>query len=858
MKETIIYAPSCNKTELLRSLARFGKNTIGIRIVDSIELIELAMIKKGKFKVFNINTEDECILDIYRNKINIDDNGYFSIAKSIDDASVIYSSLKLIRTNTSEYDFDIFEKLECNDKNNALRSCLELDTISNDLISTIKNVINNEEYSYLNKSISELFILEEFPLNALEKGLADKLAENINKDKKNIKELFLLESKECKKDNIHFAKTYGSSSESEWIISTIVRNQYKFDDCVIAYTDSEYPELFWNLSQVHNIPMTFASGISITNSNPGKLLGRIQHWTGFGYYGIEALKAIINSPSFNKKKFMEDIGLESDNQLKNVIKAAGSLRLSFQKETNDKRIKDWKGIDPEKRISLGRNNNHHEFYTQVVEKLANQLNAGLKNFINEYAIEACELDKKAKNAILERLDLLEKNNVEINDDIYTNILSMKAMQSGLSKGGAVHIVPLEKAHYTLRKHLFICGLTASVYPGKPHGDPLFTDEEIKRINEECESYSTQRIKDKDTLLDKLIEDPEYACSSLYLSYPNYNTEELKSQNPSSKFFELSSGRDVEEIGYFDSGLTLGENNIDSKGNNKDKTDQQECCGKSTIDLKCFDRNVSLSPSAIETYVECPRRFYLQYVERIPNESPDDTVTLIPWLDFGSMVHEIMEEIVDKFRDEEGKNIDALVEEYADDYFKKRIPFSFADVNNSKADLKSVVKAAYSIHQQNKGLSTESKEENISSTFKCWDGNKISLSGYPDRVDKIDQDKYKIIDYKTSRTVKHDPDKLDTFVQIHAYAYIFEQVKKSQVVDSCEFWYPRKGDDGVVNLKWGKASEDNFERIMNDLNDSINNNTFARTPGKDEENCKYCNFKDICKWPGDVDAEEEDC
>ena len=65
MKETIIYAPSCNKTELLRSLARFGKNTIGIRIVDSMELIERAFLESGNLECKDISTAEDCILSIY-------------------------------------------------------------------------------------------------------------------------------------------------------------------------------------------------------------------------------------------------------------------------------------------------------------------------------------------------------------------------------------------------------------------------------------------------------------------------------------------------------------------------------------------------------------------------------------------------------------------------------------------------------------------------------------------------------------------------------------------------------------------------------------------------------------------------
>ena len=47
MRETIILAPGANASELLRSLARFGSNTIGRRIVSSVELARTALMRSG-------------------------------------------------------------------------------------------------------------------------------------------------------------------------------------------------------------------------------------------------------------------------------------------------------------------------------------------------------------------------------------------------------------------------------------------------------------------------------------------------------------------------------------------------------------------------------------------------------------------------------------------------------------------------------------------------------------------------------------------------------------------------------------------------------------------------------------------
>ena len=47
MKETIIFAPGLSGTELLRSLAKFGINTFGYRVMNAVDLSRMAFMKSG-------------------------------------------------------------------------------------------------------------------------------------------------------------------------------------------------------------------------------------------------------------------------------------------------------------------------------------------------------------------------------------------------------------------------------------------------------------------------------------------------------------------------------------------------------------------------------------------------------------------------------------------------------------------------------------------------------------------------------------------------------------------------------------------------------------------------------------------
>ena len=47
MKETILLAPGVNGTELLRTLAKNGKNALGMRVLNGVQLAQEGLIRPG-------------------------------------------------------------------------------------------------------------------------------------------------------------------------------------------------------------------------------------------------------------------------------------------------------------------------------------------------------------------------------------------------------------------------------------------------------------------------------------------------------------------------------------------------------------------------------------------------------------------------------------------------------------------------------------------------------------------------------------------------------------------------------------------------------------------------------------------
>ncbi len=71
MKETIILAPGAGASELLRTMARFGVSTLGLRIVSPVELAKMALMKSGKSigESFLTSAEEPSLIFSYLNTI---------------------------------------------------------------------------------------------------------------------------------------------------------------------------------------------------------------------------------------------------------------------------------------------------------------------------------------------------------------------------------------------------------------------------------------------------------------------------------------------------------------------------------------------------------------------------------------------------------------------------------------------------------------------------------------------------------------------------------------------------------------------------------------------------------------------
>ncbi|MDH1976784.1 PD-(D/E)XK nuclease family protein [Aliarcobacter butzleri] len=241
---------------------------------------------------------------------------------------------------------------------------------------------------------------------------------------------------------------------------------------------------------------------------------------------------------------------------------------------------------------------------------------------------------------------------------------------------------------------------------------------------------------------------------------------------------------------------------------------------SKIDLTKF----IWSATSFKNFLECKRRFYLQYILKI-NEH---TISLKPkGYELGDIIHSILEDYYSK----DNKNsIEELFLKY-----KSSNPFLTLDLEVWKKKL-------LNFYEFDKQRLINREIIMIEKEFNC-SFNNINIKGIIDRVDKF-EDNYEVIDYKTSSTLSVDT--LKTYeksvdFQLEFYYIALQQLFKNSNIKA--FYY----DLNECLLKEEVAIQEKLELLSSKFDElkELSKNEINFLKCEDKSNCLYCAYKIIC-------------
>ena len=253
-----------------------------------------------------------------------------------------------------------------------------------------------------------------------------------------------------------------------------------------------------------------------------------------------------------------------------------------------------------------------------------------------------------------------------------------------------------------------------------------------------------------------------------------------------------------------------------------------------------------SPSSINTYKQCPRRYYYTYIEKIPTKPNIHTVR-------GTIVHSVLEEFFDL-------DFSADVMNFGDFLLIKSLELFDKHWNLSKDKLSSLEISDSEIqfyYDDSKTMILNWVSHFLSRVKDCPDGNfldtfnklkpvsreekfiseEFSVMGYIDAIEVFDG-KTRIIDYKTSKADKLSDEYM---LQLGIYALLYNEKKGS---------YP--DEVGLFLLKHGERMVKVTEELVKNAKFEIENihmSTQTRNksdyPMKQGPLCNYCDFYNLC-------------
>lgn len=289
------------------------------------------------------------------------------------------------------------------------------------------------------------------------------------------------------------------------------------------------------------------------------------------------------------------------------------------------------------------------------------------------------------------------------------------------------------------------------------------------------------------------------------------------------------------------------------------------------------KKTGLSPTSISCYLTCPLKFYLQYIEKRMDETPNE---LIQSNVLGTIIHATLENLYKYFGSENVnlKKYQDVCEKYydeaywhalSDNNFRNGFPKTGFNYLSSKIVdklLKNFINYEKSFLKDDKNFKVIGLERELFHTFDITANGQnlsVNLIGHADRIDQVG-DVIRIIDYKTGSIKDTDVivrkgvfglDKLtEKSLQLMIYKYLYKMSNPSIATNNIE-----PGIFGLRRINKGLFSLSNNSETYNDdafvencgsqfigLFSEILNREIPFRQTSDENNCKYCNFKEICK------------
>ena len=692
-------------------------------------------------------------------------------------------------------------------------------------------------------------------------------------------------------------QSVGAETEIYAVLRKILRLRIPFDQVEIAYT-SERPCLAraYGAAERYDVPVTFASGIPVRLTRPGQALLGLFAWVLSGLSAAE----LIGPCRAGLIDFGDGVPAQDAAALlrqARVGRGRERYLAAFRRLRDEERPR-TRGRTTERRIIAG-----IERLLGLVPEGPTTLEAVCKacvTFLNAFAPVRGDMDAKALESLKDRLDEIGRT-VRMKGALkpllshLNGLFRLHKAGASVARPGCLNVVPLDRAGYTARGHLFILGMDAASFPGPALEDPILLDRERAQLP-------------GDLVLQSAAPDRKVWQIERLLGL-NHRTVTLVSRSdrlaeacyPSALFGQAAPGigheTGIETDGVaprLDAALDDAEALTAVRGSRgirdrlrlaypwlargqeavavRDRptlTRFDGWLGRPTPELGISDGRTPLSASRLETLTRCPYRYFLKYVLKVaPPEEPDEDPShwLTP-LEFGRLVHDLFRDFMRalkarKQQPDSEKHLDLLngmLREHVAEWAATSPP---PNEVSYRADCRRLAQVCELFLRAESGRKVQPFDFEISFGFQERDGTHrpdpvllrlsesviLLLRGRIDRVDRVGE-KLQIWDYKTGSSAPYPAGDLlkgGLNLQWALYAYVLDHIlngpEPGEAVESAGYFFVGAREYGKRSISV-LPSRSALARLLEPLFELVSGGGFFHV--QKEKQCRYCDYAQVC-------------
>ncbi|MFB3785751.1 MAG: PD-(D/E)XK nuclease family protein [bacterium] len=320
----------------------------------------------------------------------------------------------------------------------------------------------------------------------------------------------------------------GEINEIRAILRQCQADAIPFGQVELIYTDAEtYIPRIYELCERHALEATFAEGIPVRYSRPGRALKGWLRWIQEDFTQ-SSLVSMIQDGLFQlplKPMEMDECGFAR--LLQNVPIGIGreryrekireeiqamEIRLAHPERPLNEEMEEDRELLDRSRLEKQRNDlsRLQQFITELLEITPRADEPGedvlsqAGRFLDTFARAFTEFDRHARRRLVETIERLREWLPLAGDhpvlDVRTWLATLPdelSVMAQMPQGGRLHVASLHHGGHAGRGYTFIVGLDDSRFPGGGRQDPILLDPERERLSPEIPTAASRRRQELD-------------------------------------------------------------------------------------------------------------------------------------------------------------------------------------------------------------------------------------------------------------------------------------------------------------------------------------------------------------------------